>query len=209
MGGPYLPVEPGRKWFKEITVNAVFLFLGTAMEAAAVRDPDIKKEVDTWENGFTLMMNVLPHGPYMTFEKSDDRLFYRGIKIKDRGNDIRERIAKGGEVKLWGAKLRDVDVIINFKNIECAFMALTPQMGTPQAYAERRLLVKGDLVKVMSFSRCLNVLLAHLYPRFICAILVKRPPGMGLKKQLIRMRIMLDIALGMPRHILKSFYIDL
>jgi hypothetical protein len=206
---PCLPIEPGRKWFKEIAVNALFLFLGTAMEAAAVRDPDIKKEVDAWENGFTLMMNVLPHGPYMTFEKLDDRLFYRGIKIKDRGNDIRERIARGGAVKPRGAKLRDVDVIVNFKNIECAFLALTPQLSTPQAYAERRLLVKGDLVKVMSFSRCLNILLAHLYPKFIYASLVKRPPRMGLKKQMQRLLIMMDISLGLPRHILKSFYIDL
>ena len=209
MGEPYQPITPGKKWFKEITVNALFLFLGTAMEAAAAKDPDIKNEIDTWENGFTLMMNVLPHGPYMTFEKTDDRLSFRGIKIKDKNNDIRERIAKGGAVKLRGAKLRDVDVIVNFKNIECAFLTLTPQLSTPQAYAERRLLVKGDLVKVMSFSRCLNILLAHLYPKFIYASLVKRPPRMGLKKQLIRLIIMAKIALGLPKHILKSSYIDL
>ena len=209
MGKPYLPIEPGRKWVKESIVNIVFLFMGTAFEAAAKRDPDIKKEVDTWENGFTLMMNVLPHGPYMTFEKEDDRLFYRGIKIKDRNNDIKERSAKGHAVKLWGAKLKDVDVIVNFKNIECAFMTLTPQIGTPQAYAERRLLVKGDLVKVMSFSRCLNILLAHLYPKFVYASLMKRPPRMGLKKQFLRMMIMADIALGLPRHILRSSYINL
>lgn len=182
MGSAYPPVAPRKKWFKEATARAVFLFLGTAFEAAAKRDPDIQKEIDTWENGFTLMMNVLPVGPYMTFEKTGDKFYYRGVTIKDK----------------------NVDVIVNFKNIECAFLVLTPQMGTPQAYAERRLLVKGDLVKVMSFSRCLNRLLAHLYPKFIYASLMKRPPKMGLKKQFIRLMIMIDIALGLPRHIVRS-----
>jgi hypothetical protein len=32
---------------------------------------------------------------------------------------------------------------------------------------------------------------------------------MGFKKQLIRLMIMADIALGLPRHILKSSYIEL
>ncbi len=204
MGKPYLPIPPGRKRFKEMTVKAVFLFMGTAFESAAKRDPDIKKEVDTWDDGFLMMMNVLPYGPYMTFEKTGNKLVYRGARIKDKNNDIKEREAKGEAVDTKGVELRDVNVIVNFKNIECAFLALTPQMGTPQAYAERRLLVKGDLVKVMSFSRCLNILLAHLYPKFVYASLMKRPPRMGLKKQFIRMMIMTDIAFGLPRHLLRS-----
>jgi hypothetical protein len=204
MGKPYLPIAPGRKRFKEVTVKSVFLFLGTAFEAAAKRDPDIKKEVDNWDNGFTMSMNVLPYGPYMTFEKTADKLCYRGVRIKDRNNDIKEREAKGEAVQPKNIQLQDIDVIVNFKNIECAFLALTPQMGTPQAYAERRLLVKGDLVKIMSFSRCLNILLAHLYPKFVYASLMKRPPRMGLKKQFIRLLIMADIAVGLPGHILRS-----
>ena len=204
MGKPYLPIAPGRKWFKEATVKSVFLFLGTAFEAAAKRDPDVRKEVDSWDNGFTLSMNILPYGPYMTFEKADGKLFYRGARLKDRNNDLKEREAKGEAVQARNIKLQDIDVIVNFKNIECAFLALTPQMGTPQAYAERRLLVKGDLVKIMSFSRCLNILLAHLYPKFVYASLMKRPPRMGLKKQFIRLMIMVDIALGLPGHILRS-----
>ena len=204
MGKPYLPIAPGRKRFKEATVKSVFLFLGTAFEAAAKRDPDIKKEVSSWNNGFTLSMNILPYGPYMTFEKVDNRLYYRGVRLKDRNNDIKEREAKGEAAQSRDVKLQDIDVIVNFKNIECAFMVLTPQMGTPQAYAERRLLVKGDLVKIMSFSRCLNILLAHLYPKFVYASLMKRPPRMGFKKQLVRLMIMADIAVGLPGHILRS-----
>ena len=204
MGGPYQPIKPGRKWFKEATVKAVFLFMGTALEAAAERDPDIAKEVAAWENGFILMMNVLPFGPHMAFEKADGRLFYRGAKTKDRGSALKERIAKNGVVPPPDAALQDATVVVNFKSIESAFMVLTPQMGTPRAYAERRLLVKGDLSKVMSFSRCLNILLAHLYPKVVYASLMKRPPRMGLKKQFIRFRIMLDIALNLPGHVRRS-----
>ena len=198
MGGPYQPIKPGRKWFKEATVKAVFLFMGTALEAAAERDPDIAKEVAAWENGFVLMMNVLPSGPHMTFEKADGRLFYRGRALKE------PPIAKNGVVPPPDEALRDATVVVNFKSIESAFMVLTPQMGTPRAYAERRLLVKGDLSKVMSFSRCLNILLAHLYPKVVYASLMKRPPRMGLKKQFIRFRIMLDVALNLPGHVRRS-----
>ncbi len=204
MANPYLPIKPGRKWIKEVIVKSVFLFMGTALESAARRDPDIKKEIDTWDNGFTMMMNVLPFGPYMTFEKTAGKFCYRGVRIKDRKNDIKEREVKGNGGESGNIKLQDIDLIVNFKNIESAFLALTPQMGTPQAYAERRLLVRGNLARVMSFSRCLNILLAHLYPRFVYASLMKRPPRMGLKKQLIRLMIMTDIALGLPGHILRS-----
>ncbi len=203
------PIPPGKKRIKVLTVKAVFLFLGTALEIAAKKDPDIKKEVDSWEEGFTLMMHVLPFGPYMTLEKKGGQLCFRGIKIKDRGLDIKERIARQGAVKYHGAKLKDCDVIIHFKNIESAFMVSTPQMGVPQAYAERRVLVKGDLVKVMSFARALTVLLGHLYPGVIAAGLVKRLPPMGLKKQWIRLAIMAGLSVGLSKHMLFSSSIDI
>lgn len=209
MNQSYPPVKPGRKPVKVLTAKIVFLFLGSAMEYAAKKDPDIKKEVDSWEDGFTLMMNVLPYGPYMTFEKKGGRLHFRGLKLKDKNNDIKERIAKNGRVKYHGAKLKNIDVIINFKNIESAFMILTPQMGVPQAYAERRVLVKGDLVKVMSFARVLTILLALLYPRFLCAPLVKRMPPMGFKKQIISLMVLMGSTVGFCKHAVLSSQIDL
>ena len=209
MDQKFPPIKPGKKPVKVLTTKIVFLFLGSAMEVAAGKDPDIKKEVDAWEDGFTLMMHVLPYGPYMTFEKKDGRLHFRGLKIKDRANDIKERIKKSGNVKYHGAKLKNIDVIVHFKNIESAFMLMTPQMGVPQAYAERRVMVKGDLVKVMSFSRALNILLAHLYPRFICSSLVKRMPPMGLKKQWISLMILAGTLPAFGKHALLSSSIDL
>ena len=209
MDQSYPPVKPGRKPVKVLTARIVFLFLGSAFEYAAKKDPDIKREVDSWEEGFTLMMNVLPYGPYMTLEKKGGQLHFRGLKLKDSNLDIKERIAKDGRVKYHGAKLKDIDVIINFKNIECAFMILTPQMGVPQAYAERRVLVKGDLVKVMSFARALNVLLALLYPRFLCAPLVKRMPPMGFKKQIISLMVLAGSTVGFCKHALLSSSVDI
>ncbi len=168
----YQPIEPRRKFLKPFIIRLMLPIVGRALQTAAKRDPDIKNEVDSWEEGFSLMMNVMPLGPYITIEKSGGRLKYRG------------------------KKLRTCDVTVNFKNVECAFMVLTPQLGIHKAYAERRVLVSGDLTKVMSFARALNVLLAHLYPRFVSKRLLKRVPPMGLKKQFIRLLIMLGMPLG-------------
>ncbi len=171
MAKQYAPVQPGKKWFKTAVCKIVLVVLGRAFQSGARHDPDIRREVAAFPEGFILVMNVLPFGPRMALEKHNGKLKYRG-----------SRYAQG-------------DLVINFKNLECAFMVLTPQIGATQAFAERRLTVIGDLGYAMVFTRCLNMLLAHLYPRFICKRLVKRVPPMPLKKQWIKLKINL---LGIP-----------
>ncbi len=165
MGKKYGPIKSGVKWFKILVAKIVFFVLGRAFQSATKHDPDIKKEISVWREGFVLIMRVLPNGPRMVLEKLNGRLKYRG------------------------AKYDDGDLVISFKNIECAFLVLTPQVGAAQAFAERRMTVKGDLGNAMIFTRCLTILLGHLYPQFICRRLVKRVAPMPLKKQMIKLVI--------------------
>jgi hypothetical protein len=165
MGKPYRPIKPGKKWFKALVAKIVFMVLGRAFQSGARHDPDIKKEVGAWPENFTLIMNVLPFGPRMSMKKINGRLKYKGTKYDDG------------------------DLVINFKNLECAFLVLTPQMGAAQAFAERRMTVKGDLIHAMEFTRCLNILLIHLYPKFIHKRLLKRVPPMSLKKMMVKLMI--------------------
>lgn len=173
MPDKYQPIPPKRTFFKPLVLKIMLPIVGRALQSAAKRDPDIKMEVNAWEEGFSLMMNVMPLGPYITLKK------------------------RGGKLKYRGTALQTCDVSINFKNVESAFMVLTPQLGIPQAYAERRILASGDLGKVMSFARVMNTLLAHLYPKIISQRLLKRVPPMGLKKMLIRAQIMMGMPFGL------------
>lgn len=165
MAKKYKPVKSGTKWFKALVAKIVFMVLGRAFQSGARHDPDVKREVAAFPEGFRLVMDVHPKGPRMCLEKTDGRLKYRG------------------------AKFDDGDLVVTYKNLECAFLVLTPQIGAAQAFSENRMMVKGDLAYAMIFTRCLTIMLAHLYPQFICKRLVKRVPPMPFKKQLIKIVI--------------------
>ncbi len=171
MSKTYGPIFPKKKWFKEVVVKIVFFTLGRAFQSAVKVDSELKKEVTPWKDDFTLSMGVLPNGPKMAIRKKDNRIHYLGCHFSCS------------------------DLEINFKNIECAFLVLTPQIGAAQAFAERRLSVKGDLAIASSFTRCLNLIIAYLYPKFITEKLVKRVPPMPLKRQINRIYIYI---LGIP-----------
>ncbi len=165
-------MRPAKKRFKHFVIKIVLFVLGRGFQSASRVDPDIKKEIDRWfQDGLRIMLKIWPNGPYMTMEIKDNKITYRG------------------------AKLADADIIFYIKNVESAFMLFTAQIGTAAAFAEHRILAKGDLITVMAFVRCLNIIEGHLFPKIISKRILKRVPKMGLKKQLIRFYIYL---VGIP-----------
>jgi hypothetical protein len=161
----YPSIKPGKKWVKELVVRIIFMVLGRAFQSGSRHDPEIRREIAVWPENFMVMMNVFPEGPGMVLEKIHGRLTYHGNKI------IRS------------------DLVINFKNMECAFMVMTPQIGPAQAFAQRRMTVTGNLADAMIFTRCLNIIIAYLYPKFISKRLLKRVPAMTANKQINRIII--------------------
>ncbi len=116
-------------------------------------------------------MNVLPSGPCVGWKKENGRLLY------------------------MGSKLKEADLNINFKNLTCAFLLMTPQVGVAEGFAQHRMNVIGDLAKAVSFNRCLNVLIPYLYPDFICRKLLKEIPEMKYERFY---RMMYLYLLGIP-----------
>lgn len=171
MNGKGKKVFSFEKFLKKCVCAIVFFVLGRALQSASKHDIDIKKEISVWRDGFKIKMFISPNGPSMLLEK------------------------KGNRLKYVGAKNEEADLVINYKNIECAFMVLTPQKGIPQAFAEHRMSVVGYLGDAMIFTRCINIVLCYLYPRFINKRLLRRVPSLDLKKQLNRFVIYL---LGIP-----------
>ena len=76
--------------------------------------------------------------------------------------------------------------MINFKNLEAAFLMMTAQLGTARAYAEHRMSVRGDLTIALSNIRCLNVVERYLFPTFIAKNVVKRLPDIPAGKRYAR-----------------------
>lgn len=133
---------------------AVLLFcLGRGFQTVSGRDPDVKKEAGAWDEGFRILFEVLPGGPYLSLRKEEGRIRFLGLK-----------------------ETGDSDLVIQFKNIEAAFMVLTTQMGTPRAFAEHRIGVRGNIPEAMRLIRCLNYVQYYLFPAFIARRVIKRLP---------------------------------
>lgn len=164
----YRPVKPFRSPFKLAVAKIVLTVLGRAMRSASRHDSRIKKEIAAFDEGFTIRMEI-PGGPSMVLEKKDGRL--------------------------KGSSLKDADLVLTYKNLQSAFLVLTPQLGIAEAFSQHRISVKGDIVNALIFSRCLVILLAYLYPEFIVKKLVKRVPPMGFKEYLTRLWI---YCIGIP-----------
>lgn len=158
-------IKPGDKGLKSSVSSVVLFILGRGLQSASKHDPDVIKELEAMEDGTSIIMNIMPKGPKMCLIKDKGRIYYKG------------------------GKMEDADLVINFKNIECAFMMFTAQVGTAKAYAEHRMSVKGDLAKAMILIRCLNILEGHLFPKIINKRILKQVPPMGLKKQGVRLII--------------------
>ena len=157
--------------FKTFVVKTVLFVLGRSFQAASKLDPDIKREIASWEEGFVFMMVVFPNGPRMSVEKRKGRLIRRG------------------------SRPQTADLIVTFKSLDSAFLVFTAQCGTCRAFAENRFIVNGDTAKAMSLVRCLNILERYLFPLAVNRLILKRPPAMPVSKHFIRAYIYL---LGVP-----------
>ena len=159
---------------KEITVKTVIVILGKALQEASKVDPDIKEELKAFPDGFTIAMRVLPIGPKMGLKKEGDRLYYLGSNVDPD----------------------QAQLVVNFKNLQAAFLVFTAQMGTVEGFVQHRLNVKGDLSNAMIFTRCVNIVQRYLFPAVINKMILKKLPPMPLKKHLLRFVIYGSLPLG-------------
>jgi hypothetical protein len=176
----YREIKPGRKRFKVAIIKIAFFVLGRAFQSVARLDMQIKREIEEWPEGFSLTIQVLPDGPRMAL-------------AKDEQGRLRYRVRQSG-----GLNANEADLIVFFKNLECAFLLFTAQIGTAQAYAEHRISVKGELPMAMALVRCLNVVETYLLPGPVARRMVKRLPSIpAVQRYAVRLLIyVLGIPLG-------------
>ena len=75
-----------------------------------------------------------------------------------------------------------MDLEITYKSIDVAFLMFTGRLGVSKAYAEHRFTLKGEIGKAMSLVRCIDIVEAYLFPKFITKNILKEIPkkSMGL-----------------------------
>ena len=66
-----------------------------------------------------------------------------------------------------------MDLEITFKSIDVAFLMFTGRLGVSKAYAEHRFTLKGEIGKAMSLVRCIDIVEAYLFPKFITKNILK------------------------------------
>jgi hypothetical protein len=160
------PKIPLSKRLKAGVIRVVMFVLGRALQSASRLDPTVRREVADWEDGYSIIMRVLPRGPAMGLAK------------------------RGNRLKYLGGKLSQADLVISFKNTEAAFLVFAGLIGAETGFAQHRMSVKGDLPGAMSFIRCVNLLEAYLFPKFISRRILKEVPPMGFQRWSIRLAIM-------------------
>jgi len=154
---------------KRTVVRTSLLALGTAFEIVSKSCPALQAELGAWEEGRTVSMGVLPEGPAMAIRKESDHVNYLGQ----------------GE---HSSTLKFL-----FKNMDSAFLVLTGQIGSDQAFAEHRAIVHGSLSEAMEMNRALALVQKYLMPGLILNKTTKRPPQMKGQDWTIYTKLMLTL----------------
>jgi hypothetical protein len=109
---------------------------------------------------------VLPHG------------FLFEMKVMPNGaNFIVEHLGNGRFRYHAKSPGRPLDLSIQFKHIEHAFLVLSFQEKTSVAFAHDRMLVDGDVGYAVRMTRILNRLEALILPRLVAERAVKQYPN--------------------------------
>jgi len=137
--------------------------IGRGLEAASQVDEKIRREVERLPPGFMFEMRVLPNGPRMVMEKTEQ-----------------------GQLQYLGRQApRTPDVSLKFKHLTHAFLVFSFQEGTAQAFANDRLLLDGDIGYSMKLVRCLNRMESMILPKFVAQRALKRYPTLSLPEKLL------------------------
>lgn len=148
-------VKAGKKSLKRDYIALLLWFMGKAIQAASAVDEAVKREFETLPDYFTFSLGVMPGGPYMIVRKTK-----KGI-VQYIG---------------WDPTDQKIDLTMNIKNIEAAWLLFTFQESTAVSTARNRLIVDGEIPHACAVVRILDIVEVYLLPKLIARLAVKRYP---------------------------------
>lgn len=152
-----------KKTFKHRLSSIVMAVLGKGIRYAYKKDTRVKDDLDSIGDEYSIKLAVNPNGPCMLFGKKDGTVFSHKCAFNDAA-----------------------DITLSFKGIDGAFLMFTGQMGLADGYAQHRFTVQGDLYKVLSIVRVMNIVEAYLFPKFFAKRLMNPVP----KRQFSQIRFL-------------------
>lgn len=112
-------------------VGSLLQVSGHLLVAASYADTEIQRELASMPDGLVIGFSIL-------------------------GDELAMRLrVRGGRLARMRAR-HPADLDIIFKHVTHAFMVLSFQETTPQAFANQRFITQGDAALSMRFTRCLN-----------------------------------------------------
>ena len=162
-------------------VKVMFRFMGHALDAISQSDRKVIDDARELPDGLVFQMMVMPSGPALALEHTGaGRLRYLGANYDGR-----------------------VDLSIRFKHMAHAFLVLSFQEKTTEAFANDRMIVDGDISLGVRMTRILNRLESIILPRLVASRAVKQyPEDLGLLEKL-------PGAVGVYRRVLTGMIRDL
>lgn len=131
--------------------KVIMFFLYRGMKILYKYDTRVHNEIEGWPIGRTIVLASSVDGPKLCMKKVPGGIVHSG-------------------------DIADPDIFISFKSIDGAFLVFSGQLGTAEAYAQHRFLVKGDIAEVMSIVRCIDLTEAYLFPCIISRKILRRVP---------------------------------
>jgi hypothetical protein len=142
-----------KKAAKRFLAGVVMSLLGKGIVSAYRRDSRARADIDSLGDNCAIKLMVQPAGPALLFGKKNGEVFSRKCAISE-----------------------PADITLAFKGVEGAILMFTARLGLADGYAQHRFIVVGDLYKVMSIVRVMNIVEAYLFPRFIAKKLMNPVP---------------------------------
>lgn len=140
-----------RLWLQRIYVACALWVVGRALAATSQVDATVRDALAPLPQGYQIQMVVLPAGAGFVLECHGDGTLNRAKTPKARP-----------------------DLSIRFKHVAHAFLLLSFQESTAQAFAHDRMVADGDVSHAIRLVRCLNAMETLLLPQWLAQRGVKR-----------------------------------
>ncbi len=158
---------------KKTVVSIALLALGVTFEKVSRHSAELKEEIKDWKKGIVISLGVLPKGP--------------AISLKE----------ENGAIRYLGRGYKKPDVKILFKNVDCAFLPFTAQMGSHVAFIQHRALLHGNVTDGIRANRAMGIVQAYLLPGIVFKKVFKLPPRLTLKQKLFKLYVYLTMGIDM------------
>jgi len=143
------PIRLSAKYFKTIYCTIVLAVLNWFIPAVTCRKESVRDDVESFPADFSFRLGVWPDGPSMAFRR------------------------EGGCLRKIGSR-KPVDMTINLKSIDAAWLLFSFQESTAQSEANNRLTVTGSTAESCNFIRLMDKTEILLLPKFLAVKAVKK-----------------------------------